>query len=78
MKPMRILRIKVKPNARSSQLRSLDDGTWRAQLTSPPVDGKANDELIALVARHFALPRARVAIKSGATARLKLVTVDDT
>src|SRR5258706_297213 len=45
----RFLRIKVKPRARASALEQEPDGTWRAQLKSPPVDGKANAELIKLV-----------------------------
>ena len=53
------------------------DGTWLAQLKSPPVDGKANAELIALVAKHFGLRKAQVSIKSGAGARMKLIVIDD-
>ena len=52
------------------------DGSWQARLRAPPVDGKANAELIELVAAHFKCPKAAVAIKSGASGRMKLVTVD--
>jgi len=71
-----VLQVKVKPRARESSLAQGADGTWLAQLKSPPVDGKANAELIALVARHFGCARAAVSIKSGASGRLKLVRVD--
>lgn len=70
------LRIKVKPNARESALTEGPDGVWLAQLKSPPVDGKANQELIALVARHFGCPKSSVTIKSGAGGRMKLVRVE--
>jgi uncharacterized protein len=73
---MTTFRIKVKPNARKSSLERLHDGTWKAELKSPPVDGKANAELIALVAEHFRCPRAAVSIKAGASGRMKLVKVD--
>jgi len=69
------LRVKVKPNARASKLEQLEDGTWRAQLKSPPVDGKANAELIALVAERFGCRKADVQIRSGASGRMKLVRV---
>jgi uncharacterized protein (TIGR00251 family) len=75
--PLRKIQVKVKPNARTSALAPLDDGTWVAQLKSPPVDGKANEELIALIATHFDLRKAQVSIKSGASGRLKLVHIDD-
>ena len=70
------LQVKVKPNARDSVLQPLDDGTWLARLRAAPVDGKANAELIALVARHFGCRKAQVSIHSGATGRTKLVNVD--
>jgi uncharacterized protein (TIGR00251 family) len=69
------LRIKVKPNARVSSLVQEADGTWLARLKSPPVDGKANQELVELVAEHFHCPKSAVLIKSGAAGRMKLVTV---
>lgn len=72
----RTLSIKVKPNARSSALEQADDGTWLATLKAPPVDGKANAELIQLVARSFGCPRTAVSIRSGAGARMKLVRVE--
>ena len=71
-----MLQVRVKPNARTSSLRQVEDGSWLAQLKSAPVDGKANDELIALVAEHFHCRKAAVVIKSGISGRKKLVKVD--
>ena len=71
-----ILRVKVKPNAASSVLIQETDGTWRAQLKAAPIDGKANKELIALIARHFKCRKADVVIKSGASGRIKLVRIE--
>jgi len=68
-----ILQVKVKPNARVSSLEQAPDGTWLAKLKSPPVDGKANAELIALLAEHFGCRKADVVIRSGASGRMKLV-----
>ena len=74
--PTQILRVKVKPNARASSFTQSADGTWLAQLKSPPVDGRANQELIALVAGHFHCSKSAVSIKSGASGRLKLVRIE--
>jgi uncharacterized protein (TIGR00251 family) len=71
-----VIQVKVKPSSRTSALTQVEDGTWVAQIQSPPVDGKANDELILLVARHFRCLRSAVTIKSGASARMKLVRID--
>ena len=70
------LQIKVKPLAKASELSQAPDGTWIAKLKAAPVDGKANEELIALVAERFGCRKADVTIKSGAAARTKLVRVD--
>ena len=74
---MRTIQVKVKPNARASDLAEQADGTWLARIKSPPVDGKANAELIELLAEHFGVRRGAIAIKSGAGARLKLVVIGD-
>jgi len=74
--PAAFLRVKVKPRARTSSLVQNPDGTWMARLKSPPVDGKANEELVALVARHYGCGKAAVTIKSGASGRTKLVRIE--
>ena len=74
---LRTIQVKVKPNARVSNLTRQADGTWLAEIKSPPVDGKANEELIGLLAASFKLRKVQVSIKSGAGGRMKLVTLDD-
>jgi uncharacterized protein (TIGR00251 family) len=73
---MKTVQVKVKPNARVSLLTEAAEGPWLAQLKSPPVDGKANKELIALVAHYFACPKSAVSIKSGVSGRMKWVRID--
>ena len=70
-----VISIKVKPNSRVSLLAQSQDGTWTAQLKSPPIDGKANAELLALVASHFGCRKSAVSLKSGSSSRSKLVRV---
>jgi uncharacterized protein (TIGR00251 family) len=74
---MRTLQIKVKPNSRIPGLEELSDGSWLARVKSPPVDGRANAELLVLVAEHFALRRAQVSLQRGASGRMKYVRLDD-
>ena len=77
MSNVKVIQVKVKPNARTSSFEPAGaEGLWLAQLKSPPVDGKANAELIALVAKHFSCPRAAVSIKSGESGRMKLVRIE--
>jgi uncharacterized protein len=44
-------------------------------LTAPPVDGKANEALVAFLAEALRLPRARIAIVAGAASRAKTVRI---
>lgn len=74
---MRRLQVKVKPHSQCSRLEQLPDGTWVAQLKSPPVDGKANAELVALVAATFGCAKSAVSIRLGGTGRMKLLQIDD-
>lgn len=73
---MRIIEVKVKPNARTRALER-DGSVWRATLRSPPADGKANAELVALVAERFGVRKAQVSIRRGASGRIKLVQIED-
>ena len=74
--PLQHIEVRVKPGAHTSALTQAADGTWVAQVRAAPVDGKANEELIALVAAHFGCRKADVVIRSGASGRRKLVRID--
>ena len=75
--PPKVIQIKVKPNSRASLLEQKEDGTWLAQIKSPPVDGKANEELLRLVAKHFKCRKSDVSIKSGGSSRIKLIQLSE-
>lgn len=72
-----LVQIKVTPRAKVSSLDQISDGTWVAKLKSPPVDGKANEELVELVAERFRCRKANVTIRAGASGRTKLVKIED-
>ena len=73
---MRTIQVRVKPNARASTFEEQPDGTWLARIRAQPIDGKANEELVGLVADHFGLRKAQVSIRSGASGRMKLVQIE--
>jgi uncharacterized protein YggU (UPF0235/DUF167 family) len=72
----RFIEVRVKLHCVASSLRQDASGAWVAELRSPPIDGKANAELIALVARHFDCRTAAVSIKRGGTGRKKLLKIE--
>lgn len=74
---MKVLRVKVKPNSKQQAIQTTEDGSLIVCLKSPPVDGKANEELIKLLSKTFKVPRSSIQIKAGQSSRQKLVAIDD-
>lgn len=72
---MKIISVKVKPNSKQQSVRQEADGSLTVHLKSPPVDGKANTELIQLLTQELKLPKSRLRIKSGLSSRTKLIEI---
>lgn len=68
--------IKVRPNFKRQKITEEGDGSLIIHLKSPPVDGKANEELIKLLAKKFDVPKSRITIKLGSSSRQKVVEID--
>jgi uncharacterized protein len=69
-------KVKVKPNSKQQNIEEQSDGSLTVYLKSPPVDGKANEELIKLLAEKFDVPKSHIRIKSGLSYRQKLIEID--
>ncbi len=67
--------IRLKPNARQQRLTAGESGVLDAWVNAPPVEGKANAALIALLAECLGIPKSRVSIKRGLASRRKVVSV---
>ncbi|MBQ0933204.1 DUF167 domain-containing protein [Ideonella sp. 4Y16] len=71
-----LLDASVVPNAKKTEAVGLHDGALRVRLAAPPVDGKANDTLVAWVAAELGLPRRAVRLKRGPASRSKQLEID--
>jgi uncharacterized protein len=69
------LSVRVHPGARKNGVTGVHADALKIALTAPPVDGKANEALIAFLAGQLRLPRARVALVAGAASRAKMVRI---
>lgn len=67
--------MRVIPRAGRSELAGLRDGALLVRLAAAPVDGAANDELIALVARALGVPKRDITIVRGERSRSKRIRV---
>ncbi|BBX02171.1 hypothetical protein BST36_14235 [Mycolicibacterium moriokaense] len=69
--------VRVKPGSRKGPLvESADNGELTIYVQERAVEGKANDAVVKLLAKHLGVPRSRVTLVSGATSRLKRFRVD--
>lgn len=66
-----LLDVRVTPRASRTRFAGVANGRLRAHLQAPPVDGRANAALVELVAECCGLPRSRVSLERGSTARDK-------
>lgn len=70
-----VLTVRVQPKSSRQELVTLSSTEFRARLTSAPDKGRANRELLELLAGHLGLPLSRLKIIRGEKSRVKLVEV---
>jgi len=70
------LQIRLQPRAKSDGVVGQRGDAIVIRVTAPPVDGKANAAVCALIARLVRIPSSRVAVVRGQTSRDKVVRVE--
>jgi len=70
-----LLQISVMPNAKRTAVDGLHDGALRVRLAAPPIDGRANDALVAWLAKSLGVPRRDVELLRGESSRRKQVVI---
>lgn len=70
------INIKVKPNSKQQKIEAITEDNFVIHLKSPPVDGKANKELIEILATKFKVTKSQIIIKSGLTSKTKLIEIN--
>lgn len=71
-----ILRLRVQPGAKRTEVIGAHGDALKVRLAAPPVDGSANAMLISFLAQVFDVPARNVVILTGRTSRDKRVRVD--
>ncbi len=69
------IRVHAQPGAKRTEVVGLHGDCVKVRLASPPVDGKANDCLIAFLARRLGVKKSQVSIVRGMNSRRKTVHV---
>ena len=63
--------ITVQPRASRNKVVGIYNNTLKIATTAPPVDGKANSQIITLLAKFFEIPKSAICLKSGHQSRKK-------
>lgn len=72
-----LIRLHVQPKASKSRIVGLHDNCLKLAVAAPPVEGKANKEVVKFLAVILGVPARDVTVKSGIQSRRKLVVVKD-
>lgn len=70
-----VLTLHIQPGAKRTETAGLHGDALKIRLAAPPVDGKANEALIAFLAKTLGVPKSHVELISGQTSRAKRVRV---
>lgn len=71
-----LLKVFVQPRASRNRFCGIHDGELKLQLTSPPVDGAANECCREFLAKQLKRPKSAVSIISGETSRHKRLRIE--
>ena len=69
------LYLKVTPNAARSMITGDKDGVLQVKIAAPPIKGKANRELVALLSRSLGVSKSAISIVKGETSRSKVLII---
>jgi uncharacterized protein len=70
-----LLTLHIQPGAKKTEVAGPYGEALKIRLAAPPVDGKANECLIAFLAEQLGIPKSRVMLEAGTTSRGKRVRV---
>ncbi len=70
------LKVRVQPRAPQKKIQKIGDREYKVWVVSPPSEGRANNEVIHVVASHFRIPPSRIKISRGGKSRQKILILE--
>ena len=70
-----IINVYLQPSAKYTEMVGFYGDALKIRLSSPPIDGRANDALLNFVAKLFDVPRRQVALIRGGKSRHKKIAI---
>lgn len=69
------IKIRAVPRASKNEIQGIYDGALKVRLTSPPIDGKANQALIKFLSKTLGISKAQIELTRGQTGRSKTLRI---
>jgi uncharacterized protein (TIGR00251 family) len=71
-----ILTCRLSPGAKKTEIKEfMSNGDLKIRVLSPPEKGRANLELVSLLAKEFEVALNNVRIKSGSVSKIKIIEI---
>jgi len=70
-----LLQLSVVPNAKRTEVDGLHDGALRVRLAAPPIEGRANQALVAWLAKTMGVAKRDVELVRGEAGRRKQAAI---
>ena len=71
------IKVRVVPNSKKESIQELDKGTYRIKVREKAMDGRANEAVLKLIAKHEGVSMADVRIVHGLRSREKIIGIKE-
>ena len=72
-----VFKIFVQPKSSKNMIAGIREDAVKIKIQAPPVDGAANKMCIKFISKILGIPKSKIKIKSGQSARTKLILIED-
>lgn len=66
------IQVQVKTNSKRESIELTEDGTYLVRVNTPPVEGKANERVRELLAKHLQCAKSSLELISGPKSKKKI------
>jgi uncharacterized protein (TIGR00251 family) len=70
------INVRVTPGAKRNSVSALKEETWHIKIAAPPVEGKANEELLSYLSHLLYVRKSSIELLKGQSSRVKIVAVN--
>ena len=69
------IQVQIQPGSSKDQIIGLHNGRLKIKISAPPIDGKANQNLIEFISKALGVSKSKIEILKGRTSKLKTLKI---